>query len=235
VGSGGGVVSTRVDLKDVELVLLDGQCSGSVQAVVDQAKARLAMVARLGGLTAARAGFVADVVGYAAKHGELRFSRTRMRRCAVCSSAPVPPYVLYKSGPRRGKPNYDTPQYLDGIDFGLSFVKMDGWYPELGCCACCVDVVQPCLVAELENVPAQLPARLTATGVSRWSRCGNRRCTQCGWTGHEGQMRRGRTVMGDGTYPAGCPECPAANLPLGRSLVEVADGFTMVEVQEVLQ
>jgi hypothetical protein len=219
-------------LQDVELILLDGKCSEKVQAVVDQAKARLATVGRFEGLTAAQSGFVADVVGYAVKRGELRFSHTRMRRCKVCSSAPVPPYVLYKSGPRRGEPNYAKPRYLDGIDFGTSLFEVVG-HAELGCCTECADVVHPFLVSELENVPAQLPARLTVTGVSRWSRFGNRRCTKCGWTGHEGQMRHRVTVFGDGTYPAGCPECDAENLALGRMLVEIADGFTMVETQVV--
>lgn len=73
----------------------------------------------------------------------------------------------------------------------------------------------------------QLPAALAKPGAPLWTRHSNRRCTKCGWEGHEGEMGRLMTLMGDGYYPALCPECGAGDRLFSRD-VETRDGFTVV-------
>lgn len=88
----------------------------------------------------------------------------------------------------------------------------------------------PVITERLTDIPAELPEQLQAPDAPRWKRQARRHCTACGWDGHEGQMRRKRTLFGDGDYPAGCPNCDAENSPLGRHIIELVDGFTVVEV-----
>ena len=60
------------------------------------------------------------------------------------------------------------------------------------------------------------------------------KCKLCGWEGHEGQMGRLPTLIGDGSYPAYCarrPECRAEN-GWGRSDVERTGGFTIVVAED---
>ena len=86
----------------------------------------------------------------------------------------------------------------------------------------------PVLAEALRDVDCEVPAKLRAEGAPKRVRYQNRRCTECGWEGHEGQMIREQTVLGDGTYPAGCPSCRASNRFLGRTLVEIVDGYTVL-------
>lgn len=60
----------------------------------------------------------------------------------------------------------------------------------------------------------------------RWDRC---RCKRCKWTGHDGQLGKLRTLMGDGFYPGKCPSCGEERRPLGSDPFERLDGFDVVE------
>lgn len=218
-----------ISLTDDELVVLDGRCEPETQTEVDAAKARIAARRRFTDLPPALAGLVADVVGEATAKGRLVLWNRPLDRCPLCKETKG--YVPYKSGPRRGEPNHSKPIRLDGYELADRFVTFKG-HVSVGGCVSCVDQALPTIVESLRGVEAEVPERLRADGEPRRVRHHNVHCTKCGWDGHEGQMRRHRTVFGDGTYPSGCPECPAENLPLGRSVVERVDGFTVVTEED---
>lgn len=213
-----------VKVTDEELVLLDGACSPETQSEVDAAKARLD--ARRHGLEPHIADLVADAVRVARAKGRLTWVYEQITYCRACRRSDG--YVPYKSGPRRGTPNYSRRIHFRGIDLDRGFVVVTG-HVSLGGCEDCLTAAAPTLAEELRGVPAQVPPHLRAEGEPKRVRHDNRRCTACGWEGHEGQMGRLRTLMGDGTYPALCPECNAENR-FGTQPVERTDGFTVVEV-----
>lgn len=216
---------TAVYLTDAELVVLDGRCTLDTQAKVDAAKARIAAARQRPHLTASVAGFIADAVTEAQANGRLIYGHRRLHRCPICKTSPG--YVAYKSGPRKGTPNHNRPRSLPGIELADRFVTFQG-HVRCGGCADCVALALPDLREALRGVKAQLPDALHTEGEPRWVKHRNRHCTACDWSGHEGEMTRARTLMGDGTYPAGCPSCGAENF-FGRNPVEMAEGHTIVE------
>jgi hypothetical protein len=219
---------TKVALSDAELVLLDGRCSAEAQTEIDAAKRRLAFAAAHADLSAADAGFVADVVNAAIANGRLTYSRAQLLSCSLCER--VRTYAKRKRWSRKGaagSPDYDRPIYVPGVDLAQGFVIVQG-IARLGCCVDCLTRLRPVLATALADVRAQIPEGITGV-PARFVRYGHRHCAECGWDGHEGEMRRERTVLGDGTYPAGCPKCDANNLFLGPTLVAARDGFTVVE------
>lgn len=228
------MTSFKPKLSAAEMLHLDGRCSPDAQTLVDQAKLILATRAELSDdIPVSVADYVAQVKSEATKSGKLRMRRrVKMRLCLAGGHKPEHPYIPYKSGPRKGRPNYDRPVYLYGFDLDPSFVHTTG-YPKFGCCNDCVDSVWPVLREQLKDVRAELPDALVVEGNKRWKRYDNRRCSGCGWEGHDGQMRLASTLMGDGRYPSGCPNCSFENRPLGREVVEFVEGFTLIAVDEV--
>jgi hypothetical protein len=205
-------------------VLLDGQVSEKVQQKVDAAKARQAAAADLTHLTPAQAGFIADVVTRAQRDGKLVFHRKRFRSCSICGRSGG--YAKYKSGPRRGMDNWDRPLKFAGIDLGWQFVQMEG-YAVCGGCEECVTPLLSDIAEALRGVSAEVPPQVRADGEPVRTKYGNRHCKKCDWSGHEGEMRWERTLMGDGKYPAYCPSCGAGGA-FSRD-VETVDGFAVVE------
>lgn len=220
---------TAVTLTDDELVRLDQHVRPEVQEAVNAARARITARVAWPNLRPEVAGLVADVVTEAETNGRLIYQRRGLRRCSLCGTGAG--YVPFKSGRRKGQPNYDRPRMLDGIEFAARFVTIRGSV-RVGGCAECVAPAVPVIVESLRGVKAERPDVLTAEGEPRWKRHNNRRCGSCGWEGHEGEMRRSRTLMGDGTYPSGCPACPAENHPFGRTVIEIAEGYAVVEATE---
>lgn len=218
--------TTMVSLTDDELVVLDGQVSQKVQEAVDAAKVRIEGRRIYADLSPVLAGFVADVVAEATINGELVWQNERLTSCALCGRDDG--YVPYKSGPNRGRPNYDRHRTFAGVNLAYRFVRVQG-RAALGGCSDCVASVVPTLQQALRPVPAQLPTQLVSGDV-RWVKWANVRCSQCDWTGHEGQMGKARTLMGGGFYPASCPSCGATNT-LGYTLVRRTEGHTMVQVE----
>ena len=217
---------TSVLLTDPELVLLDGQVDEKVQRKVDDAKARLAAASVLAHLTPAQAGFVADVVSRAQRDGKLVYHLKRFRSCSICGRHAG--YAKYKSGPRKGLDNWDRPLSFAGIDLGWQFVQIEG-HPVCGGCQDCVKPLLPDIADALRGVWAEVPPQLRADGEPVRKKHGNRHCRKCDWSGHEGEMRWERTLMGDGRYPAYCPSCGAGGA-FSRD-VETADGFVVVAVE----
>lgn len=216
--------TTKIELTDEELVILDGQVSEDAQAVVSAALAREAMKAKRGDLDPGVAGFVADAVTRARQTGKLVLRGDNLRKCDVCGRSAG--YVKFKSGPRRGRDDHKRPRTFRGVDLAEAFFRVKG-YAVLGACGECWSRAQEAVREELADVRAELPAGLA--GPTRFIRHAKRKCSQCGWEGHEGQMRQLPAMM-SGRYAGGCPECPAENKPFGRTVIEPVDGFEIVEV-----
>lgn len=213
----------RLDLSDDELVLLDGLCRPEIQTEVEAAKARLAAVTTHSDLDPRHARLLADVMSEATKNGALRWVSTRADHCSLCDDKPYG-YVKYKSGPNRGLKNLKKPFSYAAVEMGRSHVI---GYVKLGGCNDCMTSLKPHLVEAVSGLRCQVPPPLDTPDRPRWRRYDNRVCTKCGWTGHEGQMGRDRTVMGDGWVPSFCPVCGAGGVSLfGPRIVESASGFT---------
>lgn len=220
---------TRVDLTDPELLVLDGQCRDDVQDEVNGARARISARQRHASLPPEQAAFVADVVREAQHKLRIKWVNTRIDQCPLCGWRGE--YPVYKSGPRRGRIRDNARRKTTaGVELAERFVRIEN-HVTLGGCKECVTALAPTLAEELRGVEAQVPETLRAEGEPRRVRYERRRCQGCGWEGHEGQMVWHRTLMGDGRYPAQCPECRAAHLPLGRMPFEVLDGYEVVEVE----
>ncbi len=214
-----------VSLTDDELVLLDGACSEKVQAVVDGAKRRIETAARLSHLTPVLAGLVADVVNEAETTGQLRWLHERIRHCSVCGKSAG--YYTYKSGRHRGRANYDKPLYMEALDFAYRFIRVQHTVA-VGACAECVEAVLPDIKAALATVRAVVPDALHTDGAPRYERYERRECPECAWQGHEGEMGRLRTLMGDGTYPGKCPQCGFESHFIGKQF-NTLDGFVVLD------
>jgi hypothetical protein len=193
-------------LTDELAALLDGKGDEKLQASVNAAKERLAARAKFSELTDRESGLVAELVTLAKTDGILTYRFVDVSLCRVCGKSKT--YVPYKSGGNRGRPNYDRPIYLRGIDFKESFITFKG-SPGLGACTDCVEKLKPVILSELASIEAQLPRGLTGEEpkFKRWSIM---RCSKCGWEGPEGKLRLGTAIMG-GNYHSQCPSCNAEN------------------------
>lgn len=218
--------TTLVHLTDTELALLDGQASAKVQVQVAAALARLQAAEAYPDLTPRQAGFVADVVSEANENGEVILHRRRIRHCSICGRSGG--YYRFKSGYRKGENDYKRPLSFAAFEMARRFVTVD-MHVSVGGCEDCVTPLLPLVADALRGVPAEVPARLRAEGEPERSKHRRYRCTVCEWRGHEGQMGRSRTLIGDGTYPSTCPSCGAENRPLGKQLVEWDVGWVVTD------
>jgi hypothetical protein len=210
-----------LQLTDQELSLLDGRCRLEIQNEVDRAVARIKAAETYSDvLPAALSGLIADAVSEATENGELRYMKTRTRHCSLCDKSAG--YANFQRGARRGKPNYDRPLTFGGIEMADRFVRVQH-HITLGGCEDCVARALPFLRESLATIRAQVPTDLAAPGRALWKKRPRRRCTKCEWEGHEGQMGRSRTLMGDGWYPSTCPNCGAENR-LASTPVELISG-----------
>lgn len=121
-------------------------------------------------------------------------------------------------------PNHDKPLTFAGIEFAKRFIGIRG-SSVVGCCIECYTAVKVALVAALADVRAQIPEAITDY-KPRWARWDLYECTQCGWQGHEGQMRELPAII-SGKYRGGCPACDAKNQFLGPTLLKSREGFTV--------
>lgn len=201
-------VTDDYKLPDDLAVLLDGKVEPKVQTLIDKAKARIASRTEFAHLTDQERAFVVALVERAKTHGLLGYRSTGMRTCRVCGTKCGYRKVARTSKWKtKGEDDYDNPILVRGIDFVDSFVRMTG-YPSLGACSVCVAKLMPDILRALESVPHE--RKYWPTGPSRWAKFSKMKC-ECGWRGHEGQMTRRPTLMGDGAYPAGCPSCGRQN------------------------
>lgn len=169
---------------------------------------------------------VVRIVDAAELEGRVSFVSEGLSYCRYCNQSPG--YAVYKSGRKRGQPNYNRPKRLPGYSFVWTFVQFKG-NPKLGACRACFDPVRDEVLNVLKGMRVELPEKLT-NEPPKWKRVENRRCTSCGWEGHGGQMGRLATLVGDGSYPGVCPRCKARNEIFGRSIIERSSGFAVVPV-----
>lgn len=221
--------TTTVHLIDEELSRLDGHVSAKVQVEVSKALVRLEDKKGLGAVPDQYRDFVARIIEEAKSAGRLVFWQKRLRSCDVCGKAAG--YAKYKRRSRyhdKGDPNYDKPLTTWGVDFADRSIVIRN-RATLGCCLTCWKEIKPFLGDALRGVKSAIPEKVTGY-PPKWKWHRNRRCKRCGWEGHEGQMGKRRTMMGDGNYPAGCPACSAENLAFSPTLIKLADGFILEEV-----
>lgn len=225
----GASETTRVDLTDGELLMLDGLCSEKVQVEVDGAKMR-ARLAVDHGLPEPLTHVLSTILREATQGGQVIIGRERLRHCSGCKKsagyATVRRSSRYK---RKGEADRDKPLYMSAIEYIPRFVRITG-YSSTAVCYECSQIIRPALVAELATMAVQVPEDLRAADAPTRVKHNKKRCKSCGWVGHEGEMKRGRTLMNDSWYPAGCPKCPASNT-FGKTSVETIDGFVIVETR----
>lgn len=212
-----------VRLTDDELVLLDGKVADKAQSEVNAAKRRISQ--RADYLAVAQSDLIATMLQKVDEYGELRWINKPLSACRLCGRDDG--YRLFKSGQRKGQPDYKHRKTFAGIDMDPSFVSIQHTAFLGGCLACMADLL-PHLRTALDGVPVDAPASLLGPDSPRWKKRRNRTCKSCGWTGHEGQMIQERTLMGDGWYPARCPECKAGG-GFSRG-IEHGDGFVLEPV-----
>lgn len=209
-----------------EAVLLAPIQRPEVAAMVARASTALSLASS--GLSESEAAMVAQIVATATAKGRLTYSPTMISSCPCCKRRDgYHPYARAGRYHRKGQPDFSKPKTFRAVDLDRGFVTVQN-HISVGFCDTCLPRVQPVLLPLLENVRAEFPTHWAGT-PQRFRRYDNRECTACGWAGHEGQMRPMRTLMGNGSYAGGCPDCPAENLPLGRTIIKTVPGFTLVE------
>ncbi len=215
-------MKTSVHLSDADLSKLVNSDDDAIRAAAQQSACRLAAPRRWSDVPAHVAALIADVLDEA-KSGRLIWRGVAISHCRYCDARSE-----WKKPPRK-KREYE--HKLSGVEFADRFVVISG-HISVGGCGVCVDLATPALRTELSRMQVQLPSSLRIDGaplLRRWDRC---RCRKCEWTGHEGQLGKLRTVMGDGDYPGRCPSCGAERRLLGPDPFEKLDGFDVVESLE---
>ena len=218
-------------LTDEELVQLDGYIvMPDTQKAIDSALARLAANEDYPHLVPKLAGLLADVIAEAETKGQLVYQHRRIYRCDLCGDHAG--YVKLKSGPRKGQDNLKKPRAFNGREFKRSYVHFVGSVL-LGGCSTCVDMVLPDIIRALHPVKAELPEELRDKDSDVYKVFGNRRCKDCGWEGHEGEVLPKAGLMGDGTYPGECPKChKSKGMFLGLQF-DILDGHVVMDVRDV--
>ena len=221
--------TTLVRLTDKELSLLDGKCNEKVQEEVVKAINRLGIKHKLDDVPEHLQDFVTRVVEEAEKNKLLVFRHRRASRCKVCGkSAGYAKYARNSRSHKKGAPNYDRPLTFSGIELAQRSVTMQNSL-DVGCCADCWEEAESYVKTALTGIEAELPAQIGDS--TKYKRYRNRKC-KCGWMGHEGQMTKKRTMMGDGYYPAGCPECGLENSLFSTNNIELAKGYALVGLEK---
>lgn len=208
--------------------LLDGLTDDETQKVIDAAKERLHLLDINAGLSELHAKFIHDVVNEAKKAGKLTFKYDCITYCSLCKRSDG--YAKYKRDGRyhrKGQIDLSKPLSFRAIELKHSFVTVKN-YVSLGGCTDCMDMILPPLVAALRDVKAELPEALA--GPVRYKRYDLKQCTACKWEGHEGQLGKLRTLMGDGYYAGKCPSCGVEN-SLFVHAIKTVEGFHLEEIK----
>lgn len=176
--------------------------------------------------------FVAEAVRVAKENGKLTYRYTKLSKCPCCNTAMS--YAKYKRNGkyhRKGQTDYSKPWYLSGIELAGKFISIVG-SPTLGACNTCISEVKPYLAKALENIEAEIPQAITGK-LPDYQYFDLRKCKKCGWIGGEHLMSYSRTLMGDGYFPCGCPNCGAENIIFGPTIIENYGGFVLVPLEDV--
>lgn len=217
-------------LTDAELLLLDGQGSAHVQALIDNVRERMSMESRLG-IGEHDAELILGLLTECETHKKLIFRHEQIRRCGVCGTAAgyakVSRASKYK---RKGDIDYDRPLSLPGIELADRSVIIRGSV-ERGCCKACFDRLLPIIRSELDGVEAQIPEQISGKPAV-FRRFPVERC-ECGWMGSADEMGTKPTMMGDGYYPGACPQCGTEQTVMGRRVFERTGEWVVRRVEEL--
>lgn len=216
---------------DEELASMKGKFSDpDIDVEADKAIKRLATNKELG-LPKEMSDFIAGIVDVCNKQGRLRVRHESARTCPICKrDAGYAKYTRTSRTHRKGENNYSQELSMYCIELNSGFIHFRNRLNN-GCCLECWKKVQPILGKYLDehNVKAAIPKEVTGHDP-KYAWFQNRKCNQCGWTGHEGEMGDCPAMMG-GYYKGQCPKCGTKNLAFGPTQVEIADGFTLVEIK----
>jgi len=220
----------RVELTADELLRLDGVVSDEVQGGINKVKDAIALRAE-SSLSESQAVMVVEILQIAREKGKLGYISTPIRRCECCGREggyhTVRRSTRYK---RKGEKDWDSPITFTGYELSDACVRVQH-HLTAGYCQYCRPVVEPVLLKRLADIPVQVPKWWPAP-LQKWARAQHYECTVCGWKGHEGEMGRSTTLMGDGSYASTCPNCKAQNLLFAMDKVKLIDGFTMIRLSE---
>lgn len=193
-------------LTDDELLLLDGKCSSTIQCEIDKAKQRKQLHSDP---------VVAAVLLQSISLGtfEMRWMHD-MRYCSkCCSSAGYAKHTRNGKYHRKGDDNRKSPLSMTGVRINPGFVTIQGhgdW------CKKCEQKNNWTATIIEEILQRKLPVELLRDNRTLFKKDDKRICFKCKEPMYESEMTRRRTIMGDGSYPAGCPKCGTESLLFGR-------------------
>lgn len=213
-------MTAEIKLTDDEILLLDGKGTPETQRAVEAAKFRKT----LGGMSDGKKKIISKILEVAATERKLTYCHTSARYCSGCGKTAG--YVKYKSGRNKGTSNWNKPLSFSGIEFNRGFVSVQN-HISAGGCNDCVREILPYVKEAVKDMAVELPECLR--GPVTYTRFRNRKCLECGWTGHEGELRQ-LPALFEGRYAGGCPNCPAENRFMGRMVIDFADGHSIIPV-----
>jgi hypothetical protein len=218
-----------LELTDKEIVKLDGSKNLKVQEEVNKAKKRIRLSKKLSEVPESINTFITDCLFYARKKKILRFIYKDISSCRICGKKAG--YAKYKRDGKyhwKGDPNYDKPLTFGGVELADEFVIIER-QATLGCCDKCWKQIRPILCSELKANKIKAEIHKGITGEEpRYKRLRDRKCSKCEWTGHEGEMGRRPTIMGNGSYPAICPKCGAGDKYFDKT-IKTLDSWSLVK------
>jgi hypothetical protein len=204
-----------------EILLLDDKCRPEIQEKVNEAKQNLSF--NTGNE------LINSVIGYAVRDGEFRVNRASIGSCSYCGKERR--YAKYsrdsraRYGHRKGETNYDKPIYYGGYQFGGVTIQGGA-----GMCNECNETHQYIEFIKQYIINNNLPVQLREN--TKYKKDLEKICFRCRTIIYESEMSKRPTMMGDGSYPAGCPHCKSESNFFGPSH-KLTGKWRMVEVKNV--
>lgn len=223
-------ILTNVSLTDRQLMLLDGKVDDKTQGYVDKAKERLAL-GNIKGVPDKFQEFTKLLIQHISEKGKLTKRSADVSHCQICDRrADYDTYSRTSRHHRKGETNYDKRIYLRGVELAEVNVIFTG-LPTLGMCNLCYTEYEPILLNEvLPTLVGEFSTRLT-NKKPEYTYSQHKHCTKCNWNGHELEMGRLPTLMGDGFYYGVCPNCKERNAIFSSTIIETVPGFELVKVK----
>lgn len=199
----------KIELSIDELELLNGKVSEEAQKTIDEAIKESSYGLDLP--------LMNEILKRSEKIGTLKWTRKSIRSCDYCDKK-YDYYTYPRSGRyhNKGDKNHNKPIYYSGIKFNEGLVTIAG----VGdmCSDCCTKhkVIEK-LIDYILDKDLKIEIMRNDYKVSRYLKDDIKVCYSCNSEMQESKMTRESTVMGDGTYPSGCPNCGAKSLPFGKS------------------
>lgn len=191
----------RLDLTEDEILSLEGSKIPSIIAAIDKIRRNHAL---------SNNSWVGRILVEAELQGELSLSHCRVRDCPKCNY--LAGYLLFKSGPRKGKENLDKPLSKSGVraDFGSVHIvwgktQSPGGYNHV-CSDCWTESIE---TAMKESAP-KTNAAITGLVSNNKRKVYSVTCVNCNWKGWEHELGKLPALM-SGNYEGKCPKCGAEN------------------------